>query len=261
MQNAPTPTDPTVSGLVVSIHDVSPATRPAVEAMIADLQAAGVERTSLLVIPDHHHRGVAMADAAFVEWLSGLEKAGHEVVAHGYYHRRNAREREGAFTKWVTRHYTAGEGEFFDLEEKEAEPLLDRGLAEFRGAGFAPKGFIAPAWLLGWDAELAVRSRGFDYTTRIATITDLRRNQVYHSRSLVYSVRAFWRRQVSLLWNAFVLYRVRYWPLVRVGLHPPDWKYPLIRSHAMGCIRRAMKKRPATTYWDWLQAQRKAEGA
>lgn len=261
MQNAPTPIDPTVAGLVVSIHDVSPKTRVTVEQMITDLGAAGVAKTSLLVIPNHHHQGEAMADAAFVEWLREMEKAGHEVVAHGYYHLRNAKAQEGAFTKWVTRHYTAGEGEFFDLTEAEAEPLLDRGLSEFRGQGFEPKGFIAPAWLLGWDAELAVRSRGFAYTTRIATITDLPRNLVYHSRSLVYSVRAFWRRQVSLLWNWFVLYRVRYWPLVRIGLHPPDWQYPLIRSHALGCIRRIMKKRPPMTYWEWLQAQRQAEGA
>ncbi|HEY5792317.1 MAG TPA: polysaccharide deacetylase family protein [Chthoniobacterales bacterium] len=258
MQNAPDPADPTVSGLVVSIHDVSPATREMVELMIADLRAAGVAKTSLLVIPNHHHRGVSLEDPAFAGWLAELERQGHEVVVHGYYHRREAKAKEGAFTKWVTRHYTAGEGEFFDLPESEAQPLLDRALAEFRAGGFAPKGFIAPAWLLGWEAELAVRSRGFDYTTRIASLTDLRRNLVYHSRSLVYSARAFWRRQVSLLWNWFVLHRVRYWPLVRMGLHPPDWKYPLIRAHALGCIRHAMKKRPPMTYWEWLEAQRKA---
>ena len=160
-------------------------------------------------------------------------------------------------TKWVTRHYTAGEGEFFDLTEAEAEPRLDRALAEFTAAGFLPKGFIAPAWLMGWDAELAVRSRGFDYTTRIAAVTDLKNNLVYHSRSLVYSVRAFWRRQVSLFWNSLVLHRVRYWPLVRVGLHPPDWQYPLIKNHALRSIGRALKTRPVMTYWEWLEAQRK----
>lgn len=258
MQNAPNPADPTVPGLVVSIHDVSPGTRDVVEIMIADLAKVGVTKTALLVIPNPHHQGASLEDQGFVQWLTDLEKAGHEVIVHGYYHFREKKAQEGAMTKWVTRHYTAGEGEFFDLKENEAEPLLTRALAEFQAAGFAPKGFIAPAWLMGWDAELAVRSRGFDYTTRIASVSDLKANLVYHSRSLVYSVRAFWRRQVSLLWNSFVLYRVRYWPLVRVGLHPPDWKYPLIQKHALGSIRRALKQRPVMTYWEWLEAQRKA---
>ena len=54
-----------MKGLVVSIHDVSPHTRETAAAMLADLRLLGLERTSLLVIPDHHHRGNITADPAF----------------------------------------------------------------------------------------------------------------------------------------------------------------------------------------------------
>ena len=42
--------------LVVSLHDVSPRTRPVFEAMLAELGTLGVARCSLLVIHDHHRR-------------------------------------------------------------------------------------------------------------------------------------------------------------------------------------------------------------
>ena len=56
--------------------------------MLAELARVGVARTSLLVIPDHHHRGHMLADAGFCRWLEGLAAQGHELVIHGYYHQR-----------------------------------------------------------------------------------------------------------------------------------------------------------------------------
>ncbi len=77
-----------MSALVVSLHDVSPLTRDVFTAMLKELAGVGVTKTSLLVIPDHHHRGHMLDDAGFCRWLEGLAKAGHEVVIHGYYHQR-----------------------------------------------------------------------------------------------------------------------------------------------------------------------------
>lgn len=249
---------PTVRGLIVSIHDVSPLTRDATQTMLADLSALGVERTSLLVIPDHHRRGRILDDAGFCEWARNCVATGHEAVLHGYFHWRERKAGDGAMKRLVTESYTAGEGEFHDLSEDEAAALLERGLADFREAGLHPSGFIAPAWLLGKDAARAVERLGFDYTTRIDRVEDLVSDRWYASQSLVYSVRAAWRRIVSLGWNEFLLRKLGDRALVRVGLHPPDWKYPAIRRHALDCIRRALAGREAMTYDGWLRRQRAA---
>ncbi len=247
---------PQARGLVVSIHDVSPRTRAVTEAMMADLSAQGVQCISLLVIPDHHHKGHFLKDAAFCEWLRAAAAAGHEAVAHGYFHQREASGGEGAWDRLVTQSYTAGEGEFYDLSEEEAFARVSRALAEFREAGLSPTGFIAPAWLLGAAAERGVARAGFQYTTRIGQVEDLVRGDRHASQSLVYSVRARWRRVVSLGWNSLLLRSLGDRPLVRVGLHPPDWKYPAIREHARKCIARALATRVAMTYEDWLGRQR-----
>lgn len=243
-------------GLVVSIHDVSPRTRAVTETMLADLAALGVRRVSLLVIPDHHHRGHILDDADFCAWLRDGVAAGHEAVLHGYFHRREARKGEGAWDRFVTKSYTAGEGEFYDLPEDEAFVRVTRGREEFARAGLNPRGFIAPAWLLGEAATRGVTRAGFQYTTRLGGVEDLARNVAHPSQSLVYSVRAAWRRAVSLAWNSSLLWRLRHRPMVRVGLHPPDWQYPAIRAHARKCIARALAGREPLTYEDWLARQR-----
>jgi hypothetical protein len=101
-----------------------------------------------------------------------------------------------------------------------------------------------------------VKRAGFDYTTRIGVVEDLQRGAAYASQSLVYSVRAAWRRATSLAWNSLLLRWLGDRPLVRVGLHPPDWEYPAIRDHARKCVARALAGREAIPYEDWLGRQR-----
>ena len=239
---------------VVSIHDVSPLSRERVAIMLGDLTAAGVGRTSLLVIPDHHHKAAMAGNAAFCGWLQEMAAQGHEIVLHGYFHLRP--KSSGFKENFTTEFYTAGEGEFYDLSENEAGLRLENGLRDFAGSGFHPRGFIAPAWLLGPEAEKAVIKAGFDYTTRLQNFKDLKSGRVDASQSLVWSVRAAWRRMVSLWWNAALLRRLQAAPLLRFGLHPPDWDHPTIREQILGLIRETLAGREAITYEEWLERSR-----
>lgn len=228
--------------LVVSVHDVSPRTWPVVETMLADLRAWGVTRTSLLVIPDHHRRGHFLEDVTFCRALERLAVGErHELVVHGYFHQRPPRPAESVLTRWTTRVYTAGEGEFYDLDEPAAAERLARARADFaRLDAPAPVGFIAPAWLLGPAATRAVRAAGFRYTTRLGTVEDLVANRVTRSQSLVWSPRNAWRRAASLAWNALLARRLRGHRLLRVGVHPPDRTHPAIWCQVERLVRAAL---------------------
>jgi len=245
--------------LVVSIHDVSPLTLQKTKQILDDLKKIGCASTSLLVIPDHNRRGRISMNATFAEWLRERVAAGHEPVLHGYYHLREQQAADGVFKKMVTQSYTAGEGEFFDLSETEARERLKSGMSEFTACGVAATGFIAPAWLLGDDAECAVRNFGFEYTTRIATVSDFKSGDVHSARSLVWSVRAQWRRVCSLAWNRLLALILRNAPLLRVGIHPPDWDHTSIRDQILNLISAALAGRRAMTYQQWLAIMRGQE--
>jgi len=244
--------------LVVSLHDVSPLTRPACTAILAELRTLGVAQTSLLVIPNHHHRAPMLDDADFGAWLREQAAAGHEVVMHGYYHQRPRRAAETVSARITTRVYTADEGEFYDLDREAARTLVDKARAEFQQLGLNPAGFIAPAWLLSPAAEEALREARCAYTTRLGSVLDLQTGRTVRSQSLVWSVRSAWRRQMSLAWNALLFRHLAAHPLLRISIHPVDLAHARVWQQIRELVTRALAERAALTYLAWLTRQRAA---
>ncbi|MEY2499184.1 MAG: uncharacterized protein QOD12_2740 [Verrucomicrobiota bacterium] len=202
-----------------------------------------------------------MEDQAFVRWLRDLEIDGHEIVIHGYFHERPRQETEGAAAKFLTRVYTSDEGEFYDLDYDEAFRRITRAREELNGAGLKPRGFIAPAWLLGSEAERAAAAAEMEYTTRLTGVRDLRSGEEFPARTLVYSVRSGWRRTASLAWNALLCRHLANIPLARVSIHPPDCHHPEIWRQILRSIERLKENRTPTTYRDWVAEKRSRGGA
>ncbi len=244
------------NALVVSIHDVAPATYAKSRGIVEAMKRCGVRVCSLLVVPDYHHRGMSTADHAFVRWLQELEDEGHEIVIHGYFHQRPRRERESLRAKFVTRSYTSDEGEFYDLSYDEAFARIARARDDFVSAGLKPRGFIAPAWLLSDEGERAAADAEMEYTTRLTNVRDLRSARTFASRSLVYSVRNRWRRAASLVWNGALVRVLHNEPLVRLGLHPPDLEHPHVWEQITRMAEQLAETRSATTYCEWIAEQR-----
>jgi predicted deacetylase len=234
-------------------------TREAVDAILADLAKVGIGRVSLLVVPDHHRRAPIAGDTAFSEWLRKMIAAGHEAVLHGYFHGRERKAHESASTQFMTRLYTADEGEFFDIGLDDARALMTRGReALTRCAAVAPAGFIAPAWLMSDAAEQAARELGFAYTTRLKTIVDLPARKTLRSQSLCWSVRSRWRRIASLGWNRYLYGHLRDNPLLRISIHPPDIRHPAVWRQIRALAAEAVKTQSAMTYSDFIDQWRKA---
>jgi len=246
--------------LIVSVHDVAPPTRPAAEKILSELARGGVNRCSLLVVPNYRRTGESMADPDFVRWLRDLEASGHEVVIHGYFHQRPPLAKEGWRARAWTRWYTRGEGEFFDLAYDEALRRIVKARDQFAAAGLKPRGFIAPAWLLGPEGERAAADAEMEYTTRLTKVCDLRTGDTVSARSLVYSVSKAWRRATSLCWNATLGRLLADAPLLRLGVHPPDLQHPAIWRQISRIARAQAESRIATTYRDWI-AERRASAA
>jgi len=249
-----------VDSVVVSLHDVSPCTQQITSTMISELSAHGVRVCSVLVVPDYHHEGLFAKDREFVTWLRALEADGHEVVIHGYFHERPSQTKETLRDKFVTRFYTQNEGEFYDLGYQEALRRITTARDEFRALGLKPRGFIAPAWLLGNEAEQAVRDAQLEYTTRLRSVYDLRSESIFPARTLVYSVQNNWRRALSRSWNATLFRLLKTKPLLRISIHPPDYSQPTIWKQILGFIAATRSARTATTYQDWIAEQRLKRG-
>ncbi len=242
--------------LVISIHDVSPLTREATARILERLAEMGATPCSLLVVPDHHGRGHFLDDPDFCAWLKERVDSGDEPVIHGYFHRRDRKPQESARVRLATRFYTADEGEFFDISGADALRLVSQARDDFRKLRLDPGGFIAPAWLLSEGGELALRKLGFDYTTRLGTVTDLPSGRTCASQSLVWSVRSTWRRGLSRLWNKSLFRRLKTAPLLRIGIHPVDIEHRAVWRQIEELTQRALADRTPLTYQQWIETSR-----
>src|SRR6266705_4684361 len=252
--------DAAADSLVVSLHDVAPPTQQITSTIVSELGRHGVRVCSILVVPDYHHQGFFARHREFVTWLRDLEADGHEIVIHGYFHERPPLKRESLHDKLLTRFYTRNEGEFYDLGYEEALRRITTARDEFRALGLKPRGFIAPAWLLGNEAEQAVRDAQLEYTTRLRTVCDLRSESIFPARTLVYSVHNNWRRALSRSWNEALFRLLETKPLLRISIHPPDYSQPTIWNQILGFIAATKSARTATTYQDWVAEQRLNRG-
>jgi predicted deacetylase len=242
--------------LVVSLHDVAPATQQVTEKILTALAHRGVSVCSLLVVPNYHNLGSSVENREFSLWLRELEGRGHEIVIHGYFHERPRQPNEDFRAKLITRFYTNDEGEFYDLGYDEALLRITRARDEFRQIGLRPRGFIAPAWLLNKEAESAAIDAGLEYTTRLRTVRDFRSDRDFHSRALVYSVRNRWRTAVSLLWNGALLPYASQKALVRLSIHPPDFECAEVWRQILRVLDSVIAARTVTTYASWLDQER-----
>jgi predicted deacetylase len=248
-----------MKNLVVSLHDVSPLTVSLCENILAQLQELGVRQTSLLVIPNHHRKAPITRDYSFRSWLSRKVDADHEPVLHGYFHQRQKKGGDSFVSRLTTEVYTAGEGEFFDLSTEEASDRLQRGLQDLAFLPRTVAGFIAPAWLLGSEAEIALHRLGFRYTTRLRGVQIFGYSREVRSRSLVWSTRANWRAMTSLAWNRALAIATAQAPLIRIAIHPPDLLRPAVWRQIRQLVAGICRDRECVSYEKLLEIVSKAE--
>ena len=124
--------------LVVSIHDVHPASFDAAKQQVEFCESLGVRRFSILVVPDFHMLAPFESSPDLVEWLRGRQELGDEIVLHGLYHFNDAPAVSPRSWFW-NRLYTASEAEFLDLDFHAAHFRIRYGKQRLKNAGLHPE--------------------------------------------------------------------------------------------------------------------------
>src|SRR5258707_607041 len=118
--------------LVVSVHDIAPATATETQRWLADLDGLGVP-ASLLVIPGPW-RGAELADAPeLARDLAARAARGDEIVLHGWTHTAGPGGARGR--RLIGRVVARGAAEFGALDTAQAIERLTYGRAALSAAG------------------------------------------------------------------------------------------------------------------------------
>ncbi len=242
--------------LIVSIHDVSPRHESAIDQLQAQLEADGVTRLAMLVVPNFWGEAPIVAGSPFATRLRHWSSRGVEIFLHGSEHRDRSRH-DRPMDRFKARHMTAGEGEFLGLTEWEAASLVtrDRALLEDM-IGQPVTGFVAPAWLYGNGALDALQRADIGILEDHWRVWDAASGRTL-SRSpvITWATRTPARKASSLVVAAIA--RSAPGPRVmRLAVHPGDVRSDRVRrsiSKTVGVLRR---RRVVSRYADLIVDER-----
>jgi uncharacterized protein len=234
------------SGVLLSIHDVTPAWRDQVQELWTLCRDRGAT-PALLVVPDWHGAWPLHEHPEYVRWIAARVADGAEIFLHGERHDevglpRSWRDELRAFGR------TAREGEFLTLDAPAAAPKIARGLELFRELGFTAIGFIPPAWLCRDGTLHAAAEAGLQIVERDTVIhLPIQRSSIA-SPVLRWSGRTPFRARASA-WQAAVRWQwQRTAPVMRIALHPMDLEHPITRRSVVDELDRWLAWRPVRPY-------------
>jgi predicted deacetylase len=187
---------------------------------------------------------------------------GDELVLHGFYHLDESPRPRTPGAWFARRMLTRSEGEFAAIDRGQAAQRLARGSALFRALGWPLYGFVPPAWMMGEHARaaLAACEHPFEYATVRSGILHLPQWRFERTATLWYSPDAPLRRLVSRVAIAHELARARTLPLLRLALHPPDARVPVVREHWRRLVASALRERTPVTKVEWTRRWRERQG-
>jgi len=232
--------------IIVGIHDISSKNLDACKKIVMDLEGAGLQRMSLLVIPEPKGDIPLTGSSELVSWLKDREAKGDEIVIHGLTH--HSEMPRGV----LGRYYARGAAEFHTIGYDRSRDKVKRAMEIFQKAGFEPVGFVPPAWLINKEGAAAIADVGLYYTTH--TGIHLVNGNFVFSPVIVFGARNLLTQVFSsglarLMSN--ILKRANL-PCIRVAIHPSDIEVPKLFQSAVEIIGDILHQRQAFTYRDMV---------
>lgn len=235
--------------LVVSIHDVAPASAAQTARWCDDADAFGIP-VSLLVIPGPW-RGERLADHPdYAAFLRERRAGGDELMVHGWIHRAGS---EGPLARRaVGRAVARGAAEFAALDAATAAAKLRAATAVMSEFGLSTTGFTPPGWLASPAAERALRDAGFTHTTNHFGAKELRTGRLHRGFALSHRPGGGWSERLGAdLFERLARRTAVRGGLVRLALHPDDLTRPGLRETTLRAVDAALTAgAQASTYAD-----------
>jgi len=233
--------------LVVSIHDATPNFNSQLTKIVSELDKIGVNKKSILVIPDYLGKSNISQDDKFIELLHSLQDKGNEIVQHGLEHISTNHNYSSFLEKFIGEQIAQGCGEFQNISYEEAKEKIQKGKEIFKNKGFGAVGFVAPAWLLNSESEKAIKE-DFQYTTRFSNIEFFSPYKKESSNIVVFTSGGGLINKGFEWYNQYLIKRkFKNQRIARVAIHPQDIGSGFFQL-ILNAINELKKNREMVTY-------------
>lgn len=160
--------------LIVAIHDVAPSELSEVRWLLGQLDALGVSRRVLKVIPAAAGDGDT---SGVLTLLHDEVERGSEVVVHGWTHAADGALRGSLPDRIRGRLFAGDAAEFLSLDDAEVHRRVAAGRSWLGENNLSATGFCPPGWLATAAVPSALRQAGYRYEVVLRGLRDLARGR------------------------------------------------------------------------------------
>ncbi len=201
--------------LMASIHDVTPATLGQTEAIHGELHDGGIDKVTLLVVPDTGWNNSTLTR------LRTLVDTGAELAGHGWRHKvervRGLKHRLHSLT--ISRDVA----EHLALDEAGIARLLERCYQWFAENHLpSPELYVPPAWAMGAISQARLTAAPFRYFETFTGNYDSQRHRFFPSAMVGFEADSMLRCLAARCWNALNLLIAGNRHPIRLAIHPDD---------------------------------------
>ncbi len=197
---------------IVEVHDVTPHYYDELCSCLDLLSLAGIDKFSLLVIPNFRDSYPIYKYPSFIKILY---HSGQEIVMHGYNHTSKFRLKDAL--------YTYGEGEMGDITLQEVFHKVESALEIFESVNLSTDIFVPPAWIFNPFLEDVLSAFGFLGVGYRKYIKNIETDGILPSRVITFSNRKVFSYLSKKL--ALPMYRlIKKDQVVRLAIHMKDFR-------------------------------------
>ncbi len=206
--------------LVVSIHDVMPETLGATETIVARLNAAGLGRVTLLVVPGRDWSTETLGR------LEALLARGAVAAGHGWTHRADSIR--GAYHRLHSALISRNAAEHLALDAAALRNLVTRCHAWFGQHGLgSPLLYVPPAWAMGALTPRDLDQLPFARYESLSGVYDVASGRFRRSPMVGFEADTAFRALACRLWNFANLKAAGTKRPIRLAIHPGDFSLRL----------------------------------
>jgi predicted deacetylase len=244
--------------VVVSVHDIAPSTADGVHWLLDRLDAIGVRRRVLKVVPRWKGvddlRGDDPVSRRLVDRLHEDAARGSEVMFHGLTHALEGPPLGPWHQRLRIRLFSPRSPEFAGLDADAARRRLAAGLGDLAALGFDSPGFCPPSWIAPRWLDAVAHAAGFRYIVRVNEVLDLD-SGVGHRWPTAGYMGVGGRHERFYELQRELTARSPFQPhVLRFHLHPQGAQQSPAAGRALHRLRRVASERDPVTYADLLAA-------
>ena len=233
---------------MVAVHDVASSTADDVRWLLGRLDAAGIDRRVLKVVPRWKGTDDLRRDEALAALLREQAARGSEIVLHGLTHALDEFPQGAWHQRWRVRLFAPRDAEFMGFGPDEMRRRLEAGLADLRAVGLDATGFCPPAWIAPRALDTEAAAVGLRYVVRVASVRDVALERSHRWPAIGYMGVSVAQERMYELQRETTIRSPRQPRVLRVYLHPQGARESAACGRTLRRLQRLGEARRPVTY-------------